>query len=133
MRLFSLCIVFVALGSLAGCSSETAQPVAKPVAGEGGRERWVVSFNGAAPDLTEYRTLASSDAAAAELLAEKLRKQLLVAHADFEASLQAVSGRIVETWWMANAVTVEVEGNAVPSLRGLPGVKDVAPDVALGN
>lgn len=117
---------------LAGCDDEPEEPAEKPMMGADGRGRWVVAFADAEPDLAEYRSLAKDNPSGAEAFAERARKKLSTSHADFESSLQALSGRIVERWWMSSSLTIEVDASAVPSLRESPGVKSIRPDVALG-
>jgi hypothetical protein len=117
--------------AVVGCSGDDAG-AEKRVMGTDGRERWVVKLDGTPPDLGPYRQLLQERPADAEGFAEKMRQKLAQDHADFESALSALNGRVVEHWWMSNAVTVEVEAGGVPSLQKAPGVVSVSPDVALG-
>jgi hypothetical protein len=131
-----LALLFLGPGPLslsAGCPAPAEATDDKRVLGADGRERWVVTFEGVEPDPTEYRELLKTSPPEAEEYAERMRKQLTRDHAAFESALQALSGRVVERWWMSNAVTVEIDKNAAPSLREAAGVKAVTPDVALGD
>ncbi|MCC7071070.1 MAG: hypothetical protein IT383_07100 [Deltaproteobacteria bacterium] len=113
-----------------GCPGEE-QPTAKPSVGTDGRERWVVTLEGEAPDLTEFRSLTRDNPKAVAPYVDKMRQNLLAGRSELEGFLTSVDGRVVERWWMSNAITVEVPASAVASLKKQGGVKQVAPDLTL--
>lgn len=116
---------------LAACPDDGEATGGKPTAGADGRERWVLSFEGEAPDLSEYRTLLQENPKAAGPYETQMRDQLMRGRTELDAFLGSVEGRVVERWWMSNAVTVEVPASAVESLKKQPGVKSVTPDPTL--
>jgi hypothetical protein len=125
-------VVLLALPAWVGCPSEEQAPGSgKRMAGTDGRDRWIVVFDAKEPDLTEYRELQRDDPAEAEGYVQKMRAKLAHDRADFEAQVQALDGKIVERWWMSNALTVEVKPEGVPTLRSFPGVRSITPDVPL--
>ena len=103
----------------------------KPTHGTDGKERWVVTLEGEPPDLAEYRALLRDNPKAAEPYVAKMRDSLMSGRTEFEGFLTSVDGRVVERWWMSNAVTVEVPASAVETLKKQAGVKQLAPDVTL--
>jgi hypothetical protein len=113
------------------CKDDEPVPTGKRMLGSEGRERWVVTFDGKEPDLSEYKGLIADAPDEVESYAAKRRAQLSHDHADFEAQVQALDGKVVERWWMSNALTIEVKPEGVPTLRGFPGVKSMTPDVPL--
>lgn len=129
-------LLVVALGglllgaALVGCPSNGAAS-GKATIGADGRERWVVSFAGEPPDLAEYRALARDNPKAVDPYVTQMRDSLMRGRTELEGFLSSVEGRVVERWWMSNAVTVEVPAGAVETLKTLPGVKQVAPDLTL--
>lgn len=120
-----------ALGLGAGACPGEEQPTAKPTAGADGKERWVVTLDGEAPDLSEYRALSRDNPKAVAPYVEKMRQNLMAGRTDLDTFLTSVDGRVVERWWMSNAVTVEVPASAVESLKKQPGVKQLAADQTL--
>lgn len=125
-------VAVLGLGLFVGCPAKDPAATGPRVLGTDGRERYVVVFDATAPDLADYRALLKDKPDDAEAYAEKMRAKLHQDHADFEASLSTVNGRVVERWWMSNALTVEVEATGVPTLQKAPGVKSVTPDALLG-
>ena len=131
---FAVVVVAVAafsvIGSVGGCPGASA-PEEPKILGAEGRERWIVTFSGKEPDLETYREILRNEPGRADAYAEKMRGILRSAHADFEKSTEAVGVKIVEVWWMSNAMTVEVDARAVPTLQqrvGNEGVLSVTPD-----
>lgn len=116
---------------LAACPGDDDNAGLKPTAGADGRERWVLTFEGEAPDPSEYRTLLRDNPKAVEPYVTQMRDQLMRGRTELDAFLGSVEGRVVERWWMSNAVTVEVPASAVESLKKQPGVKSVSPDPTL--
>lgn len=135
MRVHGVMLVsaLLATGGMASACSSSAETGGTGMRGTEGRERWVVTFADPAPDASEYRALLRSNPDDAQAYAERIRKQLVRAHVPLETALQSFNGRVVEVWWMSNAVTVEVEPNAVPTLRTTAGVASVVPDAVLGD
>ena len=111
-----------------GCGDKAEQ---KRVLGTEGRERWVVTFDGNAPDLAEYRKLLAEDPPAVPAYVGKMRERQAQAHPELDQNLTALGGRVVERWWMSNQVTVEIPSTGLASVQAVPGVKDVSPDVLL--
>jgi hypothetical protein len=101
------------------------------VLGSEGRERWVVTFDGAAPDLAEYRKLLADDPSAVPAYVVKMRDRQAQAHPELEESLTALGGRVVDRWWMSNQVTIELPATGVASVQTVPGVKAMVPDALL--
>ena len=127
-----VCATSVAGAACSSCSSNDPQTTTgKRMLGAEGKERWVVTFDATEPDLGEYRDLVAENPTEAEAYAAKMRAKLAHDRADFEAQVQALEGKVVERWWMSNALTVEVKPDSVPSLKGMPGVKSIVPDVPL--
>jgi hypothetical protein len=120
---------------LGGCPSKDAGGDAKRVMGSEGRERWVVQFDGPDKDLAEYRALPKESDR--DAYAEKQRARLKDAHADVQSQVESsCGGKVVEVWWMSNAMTVEIEPGKVETLRELVnklGVKSVSPDAPLAD
>lgn len=119
----------LAVGAL-GCPSN-GDAGGKPTLGADGRERWVVTLEGEPPDLAEYRTLVRDNPKAADPYVAKMRDSLMSGRTELEGFLTSVDGRVVERWWMSNAITVEVPASAVESLKKQAGVKRLAPDLTL--
>jgi hypothetical protein len=115
----------------AGCPSNGDEQGPKPTTGAEGRERWIVTFDGSAPDLGEYRALQRDNPKAVDAYVGQMRDGVMRGRAEMESFLGSVEGRVVERWWMTNAVTVEVPAGAVETLKKQPGVKSVAPDLTL--
>lgn len=116
---------------VAGCPGDEDSGGAKPTAGADGKQRWVVTFEGEPPSPAEYRALLRDNPKAAEPYVAQMRDSLMRGRTEIEAFLSSVDGRVVERWWMSNAVTVEVPPSAVESLKKQPGVKSIAPDPTL--
>jgi hypothetical protein len=132
MRLLVALPVCVVLAVAAACPSKPEGADVRAVLGTDGKPRWVVTFDGPEPDLAEYRALLKEKPDEADALAEKMRKKLEHDHAEFETQLQSLGGRIVERWWMSNAMTVELDASAMPSLKAQPGVESISEDTPLG-
>ena len=96
-----------------------------------GLERWVVYFEGE-PDLSGYREAVEEGPKAARAYAKKKREEAKARLAKVAEQLRSIQGNIVDYWWMANAITVEIPAGNVESLKVLPGVKEVRPDKLLG-
>lgn len=120
----------VLLAGMPGCPSDD-DAGGKPTLGADGRERWVVTLEGEPPDLAEYRALVRDNPKAAAPYVAKMRDNLMSGRTELEGFLTSVDGRVVERWWMSNAITVEVPAGAVESLKKQAGVKRLAPDVTL--
>lgn len=123
----TLCLFGGTVG-LAGCPDKEDS---KRVTGSEGRERWIVSFEGNEPDLAEYRGLMKDKPDEADAYADRMRKRLDLDHEELHRTLESLNGKVVERWWMSNAMTVEIEAGKAPSLEKVSGVKSIAPDVPL--
>jgi hypothetical protein len=128
LRAFGLLLV-VSVAAL-GCD-DAADDGGKRVTGTEGRERWVVTFEGEASGLDAYRKLLVDEPARVAAFEAEQRKALTDKRQSFDSAVQAVGGRIVETWWMHNACTIEVPAGVIASVKVAPGVKDVKPDALL--
>lgn len=117
--------------TLAACPDSDDTGGAKPAAGADGKERWVVTFEGELPDPAEYRALLRDNPKAAAAYVTQMRDSLMRGRTEIEGFLTSVDGRVVERWWMSNAVTVEIPASAVESLKKQQGVKAVSPDPTL--
>ena len=126
-----LVVVLAACGGLLGaCADDPLGDLKAPlVTGTAGRQRFVVTLVGAAPDLTEYRRLLKDDPARVPAYVDDRRAAML--RPDFEAAIAGVNGRVVERWWMSGQLTVELASESVASIRALAGVASVDPDVPL--
>ncbi len=92
------------------------------------QERWIVAFKDDGPDLAAYRKAVKEDPAAAPALVASLREQQKKAHADFAGTVDSVSGKVVDWWWMSNAATIEIDPSALPTIKKADSVKSVSPD-----
>jgi hypothetical protein len=128
-------LVIVAMVAVAACSSKDAAADGKRVMGTENRERWIIQFDGPDKDLAEYRALQKESDR--DAYAEKQRARLKDAHADVQSQVESsCGGKVVEVWWMSNAMTVEIEPAKAETLRelvGKLGVKSVAPDAPLAD
>jgi hypothetical protein len=130
MRSVALACALCFLGIQAtGCPSTKDDE--KRVVGTEGRERWIVTFEGSEPDVSEYRRLMNGKPDEARAYADKMRKKLDQDHRELMSILESLSGTVVERWWMSNAMTVEIDAAKAPSLARAGGVKSIAPDVLL--
>ncbi len=125
-----LAVSLPGLAAVIGCPS-SGDNAGKALAGADGKERWVVTLAGEPPDLAEYRALLHDNPNAVEPYVSKMRDGLMNGRTELEGFLSSVDGRVVERWWMSNAITVEVPPGAAESLKKQPGVKQVAPDLTL--
>lgn len=126
MRVWVLLLLAVAPLGCGGDKKDESR-----VLGSEGRERWVVTFDGAAPDLAEYRKLLTDDPSAVPAYVVKMRDRQAQAHPELEQSVNALGGRVVDRWWMSNQVTVEIPATGVASIQTVPGVKEMTPDALL--
>jgi hypothetical protein len=135
-----LALVLVAVTATAsifggGCSSKEAAGDGKRVMGSEGRERWIIQFDGPDKDLAEYRALQKESDR--DAYAEKQRSRLKDTHADVQSQVESsCGGKVVEVWWMSNAMTVEIDPSKAETLRelvGKLGVKSVSPDAPLAD
>ena len=123
----AIALLFAGAISSTGCPQEESPRVT----GSEARERWIVTFAGAEPDLAEYRGLIKDQPAEAGAYVDKMRRKLDQDHAEIAKTIEAMNGQIVERWWMTNSMTVELEAGSVPTLQQASGVKSVATDVSL--
>ena len=126
------CAVFgtLALGFGAGCSDPPPEGPAPMPGAKPGTQRWVVHLVGDAPDLVAYRA-ARGKGEGVETAEDALRKAARDRAKPLRQSLKGLDGKIVDYWWMTNAVTVEVPEGAVGTLKGLDGVDRIVPDQLL--
>lgn len=113
-----------------GCADDPLGDLKAPVVtGTAGRQRFVVTLAGAAPDLAEYRRLLREDPGRVAAYVDERRAALV--RPDLEAAVAGEKGRVVQRWWMSGQLTVELEAEGVARVRALPGVTSVEPDVPL--
>lgn len=96
--------------------------------GAEGRQRFVLTLDLPAPDLSEYRRLVKDDPASALTYADKQRAALAASLQPVEAQLAALGGRVVERWWMTNQATIEMQASSAASVQGMAGVKSLEID-----
>ena len=65
----------------------------------------------------------------AEAIEEELRSDARAKARKLRRKLKAVSAKVVETWYLTNAFTVELPENLVPTLADLEGIERIEPDV----
>lgn len=113
-----------------GCADDPLGDLKAPlVTGTAGRQRFVVTLAGAAPDLSEYRRLLKEDPARVGSYVDERRAALV--RPDVEAAIASVNGRVVERWWMSGQLTVELGAEGVARVRAVAGVTAVEPDMPL--
>lgn len=113
----------------AACDDEPVAPEAQPLAGSRPElERWVVHLKGEPPDPAPYREALEKSPEQVPEIAEKLRQKAMQARAGFVQRIADLGGRVVDHWWLTNAVTVEIPGGNVPTLKVLDEVERVEPD-----
>lgn len=130
-RLLLAVAAFAAPLALSACSDEEG-PAVQPLAGSNqGMVRYVVHLKGDPPDASAYRAALAEDPAKAAALAEELKQVAADGRKKLVQALRAYDGRVVDHWFLTNAVTVEIpEGNAL-SLQAIDGVERVEPDQLL--
>ncbi len=120
--------VFALVGVLTQLGVACSDDAGEAIKGSSpGTERWVVLFEGDAPDLTDYKKAQATGKGLAAAEA-KLRADAQTRHKGFEKGLKELEGKVVERWWMTNAVTVELPSGNVGSLQHMDGVAEVKPD-----
>jgi hypothetical protein len=124
-RMFAAIVTIACAAPFAGCSDDSD---AKPVFGRDGRERWVVTFEGDAPDLGEYRKMLKDTPDQVPAYVTKMRAKQAETHKELDDALKTFGGSVVEGWWMSNQVTIEIPHDALPTIRKVSGVKDVVAD-----
>jgi hypothetical protein len=115
----------------AGCAEDPTDFAAPGLAGTEGRLRYVVTVKGPAADLSGFRELAATDAAAAADLTARKRREAAAAHAALDEAVRSVSGRVVNHWWTTNQVTIEVAASSLATVRAVEGVLRIDPDHTL--
>lgn len=93
-----------------------------------GTVRYIVYLKGDAPDLAAYRQ-ARREGKPTEAIEEELRSDARAKARKLRRKLKAVSAKVVETWYLTNAFTVELPESLVPTLADLEGVDRIEPDV----
>lgn len=133
-RLRKMAVTLVVVAALVGvgaCSDEEA-PVVTPLAGsKPGTQRYLVHLQGAPPDAAAYHEALEEDPAKAVEIAEGLRQSVVEGRKKFVQALKAYDGRVVDHWWLTNAVTVEIPAGNALSLGAIDGVVKVEPDQLL--
>lgn len=128
VRSCTLLVLVAAAWGLAGCPEEEAD-APKPLEGaQPGSLRFVVYLKGDPPDLTEYRKALAENPDEVPEIVEELRETVKAERKDFERSLKAFEGKVVDHWFLTNAVTVEIPAGGAPSLPLVNGVERVEPD-----
>jgi hypothetical protein len=126
-------LAVVVAGVVGGTSACADDPLGDlktvQVADAAGRQRFVVTLAGAAPDLGEYRRLLKENPSGVAGYVEGRRAALV--RPDVDAAITGASGHVVERWWMSGQLTVELAPEGVSTLRALPGIASVEADVPL--
>jgi hypothetical protein len=128
LRVLAVSAALLVLALSSACSGDgDAKP--EPLAGEKpGTVRYIVFLEGDAPDLAAYRK-ARREGKPTEAIEENLRSEARAKARKLRRKLKAVSAKVVETWYLTNAFTVELPENLVPTLADLEGVERIEPDV----
>lgn len=122
-------VALLALVPAVGCDGDEPPPT--PSALPGSRadlERWVVYLKGEGPDLTEYKKALKETPEKIPAIVEELRKEAARARASFVQRLATLDARVVDHWYLTNAVTVEVPAGNVETLKLLDSVERIEPD-----
>lgn len=124
--------VLVAPVALSACSDDEP-PAVQPLEGsKQGTARYVLHLEGAPPDSSAYRKALAEDPAKASALADELREAAAASRRQLVQALRAYDGRVVDHWFLTNAVTVEIPAGNALSLQAIDGVARVEPDQLLG-
>ncbi len=114
-----------------GCSDDEL-PSIQPLAGsKAGTVRYVLHLAGDAPDASAYRAALKEDPAKAAAIAAELKETAAAGRRKLVQALKAYDGRVVDHWWLTNAVTVELPAGNALSLTAIDGVVKVEPDQLL--
>jgi hypothetical protein len=131
VRAWAFALLCAATALAAGCPADEPEgPTAIKGAAENS-ERYVVYLKGEGPDLTEYRKALSDEPDKVPEIVAALREDAERRHKKFEKALRALSGTIVDHWYLTNAVTVEIPKESAPTLKITDGVLRVEPDTIL--
>lgn len=116
---------------LSACSDE--EPVAvQPLEGsKAGTLRFIVHLQGPPPDASAYLAAVKDDPTKALALADELKRTVASDRKKLVQALRAYDGRVVDHWWLTNAVTVEIPAGNALSLNAIDGVVKVEPDQLL--
>jgi hypothetical protein len=121
-------LVVCVLAGAAACSDDDDEVAGGALLGSNeGVERWVVHFETGAPDLTAYHAALDKDGDTASIELQ-LREQAMTRRQDFARAVGELGGKIVDYWWLTNAVTVEIPVGNVKSLKMMSDVKELTPD-----
>jgi len=115
----------------AGCTDDEKPPVQALTGSKPGVERYVVYLEGEPPDLTEYETALADSPGDVLKIVEGLRQAAAEKHEGFARAIRAYDGKVVDHWYLTNAVTIEIPAGNAASLSELGGVVRVMPDEAL--
>jgi hypothetical protein len=118
---------FLLVSPIVGCNESSEDEVQAIQGSLPGSERWVVYFDSKELDLTAYRNAQAKGEDTAQI-ETMLRESAKERYKEFEAKLKGFEGRIVDTWFLTEAVTIEVASGALGTLRTLPGVVKIEPD-----
>jgi hypothetical protein len=115
------------------CTDEAPPPSPVPLVhgvpgSKPGVERYVLRLDGDPPDVHEHRKLSESDPVAAAAMLDQRRKDMLFARAPLVSAIEAQGGAVVDVWWMANAITIEIAPTSIAALAHASGVARVEPD-----
>lgn len=123
-----LALAFVVVGLFGAACDDPTELGTPPILGTEDRVRYVVSLDGPAPDLAEYRTLLKENPGGVAGYVDKKRGEAAAALGAVDAAVSSLNGRVVERWWMSNQATIEIPATGVATVRSVPGVKSVEPD-----
>ena len=116
---------------LSACSEDELPPI-QPLAGsKPGSQRYVVHLQGPPPDASAYHEALKDDPSKAPEIAATLKESAAASRKKLVQALRAYDGRVVDHWWLTNAVTVEIPAGNALSLTAIDGVVKVEPDQLL--
>jgi hypothetical protein len=121
-------LLAAAMLALGGCSDDSGA-IPQALGGSApGLERYVVHLAGEPPDASAYNSSLLEDPDKVPALVAELRAEAELSRKRFVQALNSYDGRVVDHWWLTNAVTVELPAGNAASLRAIDGVVKVEPD-----
>ena len=127
-RVLALSLLFALMAPLGACSDDEAEAPAALEGEKAGHVRYIVYLKGDPPDLTAYKA-ARAAGEPTEAIEEDLRSEARGKARKLRRKLKVVSAKVVETWYLTNAFTVELPKELVATLADLDGIERIEPDV----
>ena len=113
---------------LVSCPKDKTDVAPVGLAGSQGRSRYVVTMEGPAVDLADFRALQKDQPDAVGAYVERKRTEMAAAQAQLDSAVSGVGGRVVGRWWMSGQATVELAPGGLATVRAARGVKGIEPD-----